>query len=196
MLAYHLLCGRLHRSQIERVFPAAYIAAEKGRANWSLKNQIPVALRHCAMSRMKSRRGVLRSHNANGRGENAIQGALQIVWRDWSSQLKACNLALGVYSCIGAARSLRQDSFAHDVRNCFCQRALDGRLAGLDLPAVKICPIVGERQLPGCFMSIHVHRLLTEIGSIGPEQRANRKSSVRKPAIYSVSSAAQYCFQS
>ena len=57
-------------------------------------------------------------------------------------------LALGVNSGIGAAGTLGEDSFAGDAVDGVGEFALDGRLVGLNLPAMEVCAIVGEDQLP------------------------------------------------
>ena len=70
-------------------------------------------------------------------------------------------LAKCVDARVGAARALRQRSFAGDAAERRLQLALDCRFARLHLPAVKIRAIVSDSQLPcvqrGCGLSLFGH---------------------------------------
>jgi len=59
-----------------------------------------------------------------------------------------CNLSEGVDACVGATGALGEYGFSGDVEDGFGERSLHGWKAGLYLPSVKRCPIVGEDCLP------------------------------------------------
>ncbi len=58
------------------------------------------------------------------------------------------DLSEGVDAGIGAAGPLGQDGFSADVEDGLGERALHGREAGLDLPAVERGAVVSENGLP------------------------------------------------
>jgi len=49
---------------------------------------------------------------------------------------------------VGAAGPLREDALAGGAVDGVSERALDRRQAGLNLPSVKGCAVVGEGELP------------------------------------------------
>ena len=58
------------------------------------------------------------------------------------------DLAEGVNAGVGAAGALGEDGLAGDVEEGVGERSLDGREAGLNLPAVVGRAVVGEGELP------------------------------------------------
>ena len=75
--------------------------------------------------------------------------ARQVLRRDGRPERKTGDLGQCVNAGIGAAGALGQGSFAGDAAECRLQFALNGRLAGLDLPAAEVGAVVGQSQLPG-----------------------------------------------
>ena len=61
---------------------------------------------------------------------------------------EAGDLAEGVDAGVGASGALRERGFAGDAADGGLEFALDGALAGLDLPAAEIGAVVGEGELP------------------------------------------------
>lgn len=74
---------------------------------------------------------------------------MQVLGRDGSAELEAGDLGKRVDACIRAAGALRERRLAGDAAERRLQFALDGREAGLNLPALKIGAVVSEGELPG-----------------------------------------------
>ena len=87
--------------------------------------------------------------DTNRWGEGAIERAEQVLGRNGSAESEASDLGQGVDAGVGAARALGQWRFSRDAAERSLQLALDGREAGLHLPALKVGAVVGEGKLPG-----------------------------------------------
>ena len=68
--------------------------------------------------------------------------------RGWNRRLglKSCDLRQCVHAGIRAARSLRQELLAGDAFDRCRQRALDGVLIRLHLPAGEVGTVIGEHK--------------------------------------------------
>ena len=80
--------------------------------------------------------------------KRAIERAQEIGRRDVSLQGKAGDLGERVDAGVSAAGTLRQGRFADNAAERGLQFALDGALAGLNLPTVEIGAVVGDGQFP------------------------------------------------
>ena len=89
----------------------------------------------------------LRRHVSTGEGSGSARAAG--FRRNGSAQGKARHLGQCVDSGVGAAGALRQRRLAGDAAQRGLQFALDGRQAGLHLPALEVGAVVGQGQLPG-----------------------------------------------
>ena len=86
--------------------------------------------------------------DADGGREGAVEGAVEVGGGDGRVDGEGGDLSEGVDAGVGAAGALGEDGFSGDVVDGFGEGSLHGGKAGLDLPAVKRCPIVGEDCLP------------------------------------------------
>jgi len=112
------------------------------------ESAIFVCLGYGRVSRVKSFGNDARVENANGRGEGPIKGADKVGGWNSRMQLEACNLGEGVHAGVGAPGPLGEGGLAQDAIERRSQFALDGGVAGLNLPAVKVGAIVGEDEFP------------------------------------------------
>lgn len=144
------LSGSLERVERKRPGAGVDITREERRAIGREKETILVSLGDCRVARMECSA----SHgdgfgDASRWGKGPIEGALQVLGRDWRGEREAGDLGQGMDSSVGAAGALRQGRFARDSAEGCLELSLDGRQAGLDLPALEVRSIVGEGQLPG-----------------------------------------------
>jgi hypothetical protein len=73
---------------------------------------------------------------------------MEIGGWDGSGEGERGDLSQRMHAGIGAAGALGKDALAHGAMDGIDQQTLDGGEAGLDLPAVKRCAVVRERELP------------------------------------------------
>ena len=78
--------------------------------------------------------------------EQGIQGALEFGGGEGGLRFEMGDLAEGVDAGIGAACAVDEDFFLSDLAGGFGDGALDGRLGGLDLPAVEGGAVVGDGE--------------------------------------------------
>ena len=86
--------------------------------------------------------------DADAGGEGAVECAEQVGGRDVGGEGEAGNLAEGVDAGVGAAGALGEDVLVEDGAQGGGESSLDGREAGLDLPAVEAGAVVGQLELP------------------------------------------------
>jgi hypothetical protein len=92
--------------------------------------------------------GVFGSEHSNRRWKRPVQSAVEIFRRDGRGQLTGCDLGLCMDPGVGASAALGQDALPGDALDGVGQLALNGEVAGLDLPAVEIGSVIGEGELP------------------------------------------------
>lgn len=153
--------GALHFVEVERPIERIDVAGEPGRTDFSPVDSVLVSFCADAVSGVEVRRCVLGVEDADGGGECAIEGAEQVRRRDERSELEGCDLSAGMDAGVGASAALRENMFVGDACDGGGDLALNGRLSRLDLPAVEISAVVGERELP-----IHV-RLIVIFSDFG-----------------------------
>jgi len=87
--------------------------------------------------------------DADGGGKQRIAGALELGGGEGGVRFEMSDLAEGVDAGVGASGGVDGEvlggEFAEDVN----ESALDGGLAGLDLPAAEVGAVVGEGEFDG-----------------------------------------------
>jgi hypothetical protein len=91
--------------------------------------------------------------DADARGKSAVEGTMQVGGGDGNVEGERSHLSKGVDAGVGAPGALREDGFSGDVEEGSGESSLHGRQLGLNLPAVKRCPIVGKDCLPELHMA-------------------------------------------
>ena len=123
-----------------------HIAALERRADGGAQYAVFVSLRGCVEARVEIFGRLNRRENANVAREQPVHCFLEIRRGDRIFQGERGDLSQRVNTGVGAARSGDVHRLAFDSRDDFFEDALDGRKAGLDLPAVEIGSVVGERD--------------------------------------------------
>src|SRR6185437_5872377 len=98
-----------------------------------------IAIRLCLRlpARVKIHSDFLGGHHSNRRRKQRIQRTLKFQRGQVRMRLEMRHLAQGMNARVGAARAMKDDSLLSNFARGVVQRALDGRHAGLKLPAVK-----------------------------------------------------------
>src|SRR6187402_581184 len=133
--AYKRLRRLHHRGDIERGGILPYPARSLRGADdlfhaltWSAeKESVAVGLAQDASSRMELRCDNSSFDYPDTGGQNPIKGAFEIVRRNRYGQLEGTDLALGMHSCIGPPRPLRQHLFRSNGAKGAGQCALNCR---------------------------------------------------------------------
>src|ERR1700690_514011 len=95
---------------------------------------------------MKIRANLFRGHHANRRREQRIQCSLKLDRAEAGLRPEMRHLTKCVDAGIRPARAMNRDSLLRDFPHGVVQSALNGRHAGLRLPAVKIRSVVSDRD--------------------------------------------------
>ena len=82
--------------------------------------------------------------DANGGRQQPIDGAAEVVGRDWVFERYGGDLGKGMNAGIGAARSDHLDGLAFQAADDLFEYTLNRRQAGLRLPAMKGSTVVGD----------------------------------------------------
>src|ERR1017187_6615718 len=101
-----------------------------------------------AVARMEYRRDDFRAENADAGRQAAVQGSAEVGGWNGGRKGKGRNLAKRVDAGVGATGALGKDALACSAMDCIREQPLDGRQAGLDLPSMVGCPVIGEDELP------------------------------------------------
>src|ERR1700749_4861661 len=113
---------------------------------------------------MKSVGHGLRFENANRLRQGTIQRAMEVLSRNRRLHREARYLPQSVPAGVGPSRSLRQRSLADNAFESLLKLALNGPFVRLHLPAVEVCAVVRQGQLPrrrsGGFVNVVGHRNL------------------------------------
>ena len=112
------------------------------------EDAVLVRFGNCGVAGVEIGAGRLCREHADAGGKATIEGQLESIGRDGSTQGKRSDLAESVDTGVGSARSLRQHALSDGTLNGIGECALNGRKAGLNLPAVECGAVVGERELP------------------------------------------------
>ena len=86
------------------------------------------------------------SDDADCGRKKCIEGALEFGGGEGGLRFEMGDLREGMDAGIGAACAVDEDFFLGDLAGGFSDGALDGRLAGLDLPAVEGGAVVGDGE--------------------------------------------------
>ena len=86
--------------------------------------------------------------DADAGREAAVEGTVEVGGRDGGLDGEGGDLGEGVDSGVGAPGALREDTLANSAMDGVGEEALDGGQAGLNLPSVEGCAVVGESELP------------------------------------------------
>lgn len=100
------------------------------------------------MACMEFRRDDFRAEDADTGWQAAVEGAAEVGGWNGGRKGKGGNLAKRVDAGVGATGALGKDALARGAMDCIRKQPLDGRQAGLDLPSMVGCPVVGEDELP------------------------------------------------
>src|SRR6201999_2564146 len=124
------------RSFIQRIRMMVDVTPFKRRADRSAKQGVLINLGDCVKAGMKVRVGLDDVEDSNRRGEQAVDGALQIGRGDGIFDRERGDLGPRMDACIGTSGSRDMNGPAlHAADNLF-ERSLDGGKPRLDLPAV------------------------------------------------------------
>src|SRR5437870_3276638 len=93
-------------------------------------------------------RADLRGGNDSNRGrQERVAGALKLARGQLRTRLEMRDLPQRVHSRIGASRAVNRERLLGEVSQDVHERTLNRGTPDLNLPAGKIRPIVGQRQL-------------------------------------------------
>ena len=145
--------GALEGGQVEGEAVVPDVVGEHGGADVSSGDAVLVGLAEGAVASMEVFRDFLDGEYTDARWKGAVEGSVEVGWRDGNGEREGCDLGEGVDSGVGAAGALREDGLAGDVVDGVSEGSLDGGEVGLDLPTVEGGSVVGEDDLPvrhGC----------------------------------------------
>src|ERR1017187_863026 len=121
-----------------------YVAPIEGRARLGAEDTVLVSLGDRIVARMKTLRSLLQIERANVARQQPVDGLAEVGDRNRVRKRECSHLAQRMHAGIGATRP--GDVYGRAF-NSF-QNSLEGALnrgqAGLDLPAVKIGPVVAQ----------------------------------------------------
>jgi hypothetical protein len=80
--------------------------------------------------------------------EGAVESSVQVGVRDWGLDGEGGDLGEGVDAGVGSSGALREDALAYGAVDGVGEEALNGWQAGLNLPSIEGCAVVGESELP------------------------------------------------
>ncbi len=133
-----------HASLVEGVGMMIHIRPLEGATNFLAEYPVLIGFGHGIEAWMKIGMHLPGGEYADGGRQQAVDGAPQIGQRDGVFDAERRHLPEGVYPGIGASAAGHVHRLALHAGDDFFQQALDGRQAGLHLPAVKRGAIVGE----------------------------------------------------
>src|SRR6185437_10508580 len=106
--------GIFESFEVNSEVPLKNIPGQKGRADAATEDAVFVSFGHCGVSRVEPRGRMPGFHDANRRGQVAIELAQEIFRRDWRLQWKTRHLGQGMNTGVSAAGALRQRVFANN----------------------------------------------------------------------------------
>lgn len=139
-------CGLLHDGLIQRIWVVGDVTSEKGRNHMAAPDAVVIALASGRVAGVEAVGHFIDGEDSNGGGEAVVEHGAKVGDWDRAGGLEGCDLSESVDSGVGAARALRQELFSGEALDDSGERALDGGLAGLDLPAVEGGAIIGESE--------------------------------------------------
>ena len=87
-----------------------------------------------------------RGYDADRWRKQGVQGAMEFGSGEGGLRFEIRDLGESVDAGVGAACAMDEDFFLGDLAGGFGDGALDGRLAGLDLPAMEGGAVVGDGE--------------------------------------------------
>src|SRR5579884_2320834 len=144
--ALKLACGLLHRRLVQWEGVVQNIAMEEGRKNGRSINPIKIRFTESLPARMKLRLHLFGLHNPNRGRQQCVQCPLKRTRGEPGSRMEMGDLSQGMHARIGAAGSVDDHALARDALQNVSQGSLNRRAPGLDLPAVEVGSIVGQRK--------------------------------------------------
>src|SRR5690348_1535954 len=133
-----------HRALIERKRVMINPATLEGRADLIAKDSVFVCLAPRVKARMEIERCFLDVTDANGRRQQPVDGTAEIINRNGIVQTDSCHLCQCMNTGIGSPGTLHLHSAALNDSNYRFEHTLDGRQIRLNLPSMKICPVVSN----------------------------------------------------
>ena len=138
----------------KRIGVVGDVAGEKGRNDIAAPDAVVIALGAGGVAGMEAFRHFIDGEDANGGGKPVVEHDAEVCGRNGAGGLKGCDLGEGVNAGVGASGALGQKLLSGEALDGVGQSALDGGLAGLNLPAVEGRAVIGERE----FESAGAHR--------------------------------------
>ena len=146
--------GLLHGGFVEWIGMVGDVAGEKWRNDIAAPDAVVIALGAGRVAGMEAFGHFLDGEDADGGGETVIEHDAEVGGGNGAGGLKGRDLGERVDSGVGASGALGQKLLSGEALDGGGQGALDGRLAGLDLPAVEGRAVIGESE----FESAEGHR--------------------------------------
>ncbi len=141
--------GLLHGRLIQWIGVVSDVAGQKRRDDVAAPDAVVVALGTGGVARVEAFRHFIDGKDSNGSGQPVIEHDAEVCDRNGAGGLKGCDLRKGVNAGVGAPRALGEKLLSGKALDDGGQGALDGGLAGLNLPAVKGRAVIGEREFEG-----------------------------------------------
>ena len=121
----------------------------RGRNNASAEDAVVVGLGQGIPAGMKIGAEFEGFDDANRGRQERIAGALEFGSGQGGVSFEMSDLAESVDAGIGASGGVDGERFAGELAEDIDKSALNGGLAGLDLPAVEVGSVVGESEFEG-----------------------------------------------
>jgi hypothetical protein len=124
----------------------SHVAGKKGWNHIASPDTVVVALGAGGVAGVEVFGHFIHGEYPDGGGETIIEHNAKIRGRDRAFSLEGYDLGEGVDSSVRASGALRQQLLPCQALYGAGQGALNGRLAGLNLPSVEGRAVIGERE--------------------------------------------------
>ena len=138
--------GLLHGVLIERIGVVGDVAGDEGRNDIATPDAVVIALGNGRVAGVESFGHFIHGKDADGGGKTVIEHNAEVGGGDIAGGLESCDLGESVDSGIRTARTLGKECFSGEALDGRGKGALDGGLAGLNLPSVEGRAVIGESE--------------------------------------------------